>query len=243
MNPEWAGLVVFGIAFLESLAIVGLAVPGWLLLVGVGTFIGSGALNFYEMAAFSFSGAVLGQGLSFLVGYKFQRRIHHWPFVERHQKLMDNSEKFFVRHGVASIIVGQFIGPIRAVIALMAGILDMPVKMFAAAMLLAAFIWAPLYFLPGIAVGAALTFEREHIGVLLALLLGICICVWLLSRYLFVWFRSQRKPDSKFTPIPRFRLKLGLVSLVALVIIGILVKSQYGPMMADLTWRMWEVIS
>ena len=35
-NPQWAYWIIFAIAFLESLAVVGILVPGWILLVGVG---------------------------------------------------------------------------------------------------------------------------------------------------------------------------------------------------------------
>ena len=38
-HAEWAWFIVFLIAFLESLAIIGILVPGWVLLVGVGTMI------------------------------------------------------------------------------------------------------------------------------------------------------------------------------------------------------------
>ena len=45
-NSELAWLVIFVVAFLESMAIVGLLIPGWVLLVGVGTLIGADALSF-----------------------------------------------------------------------------------------------------------------------------------------------------------------------------------------------------
>jgi undecaprenyl-diphosphatase len=42
----WAGPVIFLVALLESLALVGLVVPGAFLMFGFGALIGSGRLEF-----------------------------------------------------------------------------------------------------------------------------------------------------------------------------------------------------
>ena len=246
LHPGWAGLVIFAIAFLESLAIVGLAMPGWLLLVGVGTLIGTGHLNFYEMAAFSFAGAAAGQGLSYLVGYKFQHRVHHWSWVERHQGLMKRAERFFRRHGVAGIVVGQFIGPIRAVISLLAGILNMPPKRFLFAMLGAALIWAPLYLLPGVAVGAALTYEKQQMWVLLGILAVTGVCFWLLARYFSDYIKHRKFAQKGYDAGISRRLLLTKTSVVVVVLVSLsafLIFTRYGQLMLNLMSKILQVIS
>ena len=40
-HPHWAALVVAVVAFLESLIIISFFVPGWLLLMGLGTLVGA----------------------------------------------------------------------------------------------------------------------------------------------------------------------------------------------------------
>lgn len=42
-NPEWLGMAIFLIAFLECAAIVGIVLPGVVLLFGVAVIAGSGA--------------------------------------------------------------------------------------------------------------------------------------------------------------------------------------------------------
>lgn len=239
-NPHWAGLAVFSIAFLESLAIVGLAMPGWLLLVGVGSLIGGGSLNFWLMTLCSFLGAVLGQGISYWVGYHFQDKVHHWPWVKSHQNLLDKAETFFKRHGFAGILIGQFIGPIRAVISLIAGILNMPPKRFFVAILCAAMIWAPVYLMPGVIVGAALTFEKQHMWVLIATLICLATCGWLLARFFSDYYQAT-KNDLTMPLRRKLTAVMAFILLVSTIIF--LQLSEYGQLMVELAQRIWQVIS
>ncbi|MCP4412238.1 MAG: DedA family protein, partial [Gammaproteobacteria bacterium] len=113
-NPDWALFIVFGIAFIESLAVIGILMPGWLLLVGVGVLIGTGNLNFYLASIFCFGGAVLGEYISFMVGVRYQEQVHHWKIFQRHPDWLEKTEHFFQRYGIASIALGRFVGPVRA---------------------------------------------------------------------------------------------------------------------------------
>ena len=239
-NPHWAGLAVFAIAFLESLAIVGLAMPGWLLLVGIGSLIGGGTLNFWLISAFSFAGAALGQGVSYWVGYHFQDRVQHWPWVQRHQALLQKSETFFKRHGFAGILIGQFIGPIRAVISLMAGILNMPPKRFLLAIIIAAMIWAPVYLMPGVIVGAALTFEKEHMWILIATVVALTITCWLIGRFIIDFIKARKCGQQ--LPLKR-KLVATMVCAILIAVISFLLVSPYGDLMLELAARIWQVIS
>ncbi|WP_251358316.1 DedA family protein [Kangiella sp. TOML190] len=239
-NPYWAGLAVFAIAFLESLAIIGLAVPGWLLLVGVGTLIGNGHLNFWLMALSSFSGAVLGQLVSYGVGFYFKDRLHQSAWVGRHQKLLDNAESFVKRHGFASILIGQFIGPIRAVISLIAGLLDMVFKRFISAVVLATLIWAPVYLMPGVVVGAALTFEKQEIWILLGCVVAIASAIWLMGRFLIDAYRARQ---ASTVLASRRKLVFALMPVLLLGVIVFLTQTRYGPLMLELSQKIWQVIS
>ncbi|MRX27703.1 DedA family protein [Kangiella sp. HZ709] len=239
-NPHWAGLAVFAIAFLESLAIVGLAVPGWLLLVGVGSLIGAGHLNFWLISLASFSGAVLGQLVSYGVGYHFNDRIHQWSWVKNHQSLMERAELFFKKHGFAGILVGQFIGPIRAVISLVAGVLTMPIKKFITAVVLATMIWAPVYLMPGVLVGAALTFEQTQMWLLLSSIVLMGVSLWLISRYAFDAYKVKNTNQN----LPQRRhVMFILMMIVFSTTVIFLVVSDYGTLMLDLMTKIWGLVS
>ena len=129
-NPGWTGWLIFLIALSESLAVIGILVPGVVLLFGIAAIAGSGILDIWTTLGAAFIGAVLGDGLSFFVGRYFHQHIKDfWPF-RSHPQWIENGERFFQHHGGKSIVLGRFIGPIRPFIPMVAGMLDMPTNRF-----------------------------------------------------------------------------------------------------------------
>jgi membrane protein DedA with SNARE-associated domain len=186
LNPIWSGGVIFLVAMLESLAIIGLLVPGAMMMVGFGALIATDTLTFWSTASWAIAGAVVGDGISFLIGHHYTDRISTiWPFKD-HPKRLQQGVIFFQRHGSASVVLGRFIGPIRAVIPLIAGMMRMPPKYFLFANILSAIVWAPLYLLPGIALGTAFDQASEaavRLTATILLILTICwVILWLLKR-------------------------------------------------------------
>lgn len=178
-HPGWAGISVLIIAFAESLAIVGVVVPGVAILFGVGALIGTGALNFWAMVTWAVAGAVLGDGLSYWLGRKYQTGLTRmWPF-SKHPETLEKGILFFDKYGGKSVALGRFFGPIRAIIPLVAGMMNMPPSRFLVANILSAMAWAPAYLLPGMAFGASLELASQ-VAMRLALLLILLL--------MFLWF-------------------------------------------------------
>ncbi len=65
VNPQWLAAAVFIVACMECLAIVGLIVPGTVLLFAVTVLAGSGALPLGETLLLGFLGGVLGDIVSY----------------------------------------------------------------------------------------------------------------------------------------------------------------------------------
>ncbi len=89
--------------------------------------------------------ASLGAGTGFLVSYWaglfLGPRVHdYWPFRNNPQ-MLQRGHDFFEKWGVASILIGHFFGPLRAVIAIVAGIVRMPALQFHLANWAASFAW------------------------------------------------------------------------------------------------------
>ena len=75
-HPNWAALVVFALAFGESLAFVSLILPFWAMLVAIGAIIGGATTwNFWTIVAAAAVGAALGDWLSYWLGYHYHERI------------------------------------------------------------------------------------------------------------------------------------------------------------------------
>lgn len=155
-NPEWLGLAIFLVACVECLAIAGIIVPGTVLLFTVAVLAGSGALGLSETLLLGFLGGLLGDALSYTIGKHFHQNIRRLPLLRHHPEWIGSAETYFQRYGIASLLVGRFIGPLRPMLPMVAGMFDMPLPRFIAVSLLAGAGWSVVYLLPGWATGAAM---------------------------------------------------------------------------------------
>jgi membrane protein DedA with SNARE-associated domain len=152
-HAQFAGPAVFFIALAESLAVVGMIVPGVAMMFGAGALVGSGALPFGPICAYAVAGAIAGDGLSFWVGRHYRDRLASlWPFT-RYPGMIEHGVAFFRRYGGLSVLFGRFVGPVRAVIPLVAGMLAMPFERFLLVNVISALLWGPAYLLPGMVFG------------------------------------------------------------------------------------------
>ncbi len=182
-NPGWVMLAAFAFAFLESLAIIGVFVPGILLLFAVGALVGMDLTGLVLVWLAASTGALAGDGISFWFGHHYRHRLPHmWP-LNRHPQLLAQAQTYFVQHGGKSVFAGRFIGPLRPLIPMMAGMLSMRRRDFALIATPACLLWAPLYLAPGVLFGASLELAAEFAGrlvvVLLIVVLGSWFMLWL----------------------------------------------------------------
>ena len=134
----------------------GILIPGTVLLFALGVMAGSGALSLGETLLLAYTGGLLGDAISYGIGRRFHQGIRRLPVLRDHPEWLAGAETYFQRYGVVSLLVGRYIGPLRPMLPLVAGMLDMPFIRFALVSMLAAAGWAVAYMLPGWATGAAL---------------------------------------------------------------------------------------
>ena len=189
LNPLWAGVIVFLIAMAESLAIVGILVPGVVMMFGIGALIATGILEFWPTFGWAVLGAVAGDGLSFFLGRYYQQQLTGiWPFT-RYPQMLDRGIRFFERYGGKSVVFGRFVGPVRAVIPLVAGMMRMPSNRFLVANIGSALAWAPAYLLPGMVFGASLELASEVALRLVTLLVLLLSLIWFVTGMIRMLFR------------------------------------------------------
>ena len=182
-NPQWGGFAAFLIAFSESIAILGTIIPGSVTMTAIGILAGSGVLPIWSVIGFAIAGAIFGDGFSYLLGFRYKTNLQNiWPF-SHYPSLFITGEKFFIKHGALSVFIGRFVGPVRAIVPLVAGMLNMrPVRYFLAS-IPAAILWAPGYMLPGILLGAAsLEMPTDVATYLIITVLLFLILFWLLAK-------------------------------------------------------------
>jgi membrane protein DedA with SNARE-associated domain/membrane-associated phospholipid phosphatase len=187
-HPFMGALLAFLIAFTESIPIVGTIIPGSVTMIALGTLVGTGVLPGYHTLLWAACGALAGDTIGFLVGQRFHQRIPSlWPF-SRYPKFLILTQNFFDKHGWLSVFIGRFIGPTRSTVPLMAGLLQMPRLHFFAAAIPSAFLWALLYMLPGILLGALALELPPHLATEfllggLVILLALIGLIWLIQSF------------------------------------------------------------
>lgn len=152
-SPPWLLFFIAVISLVESLALIGLAVPGVVLITAAASLAGHYDLSILLVLLSAFAGAVIGDSLSFLFGYTQRERIPSlWPF-RQHPEWLQRGTDFFQRYGVLSVLIGRFVGPVRPIVPMVAGMMHMPKSLFLWSNLGSALLWAPAYLLPGYLLG------------------------------------------------------------------------------------------
>lgn len=178
-HQNLALLLIFLVAFLESLAVVGIFVPGASILFGAATLGGSGALPIIPTLVVATLGAFGGDAVSYWLGYHYRDHIKKmWP-ITRYPNLMAEGEKFFQKHGGKSILFGRFAGPLRAIIPVVAGMAGMNYVRFTLINFSSAVAWSATVLLPGFLFGASLEIASEIGGRLVVLLVITVVVIWL----------------------------------------------------------------
>lgn len=179
-HPTLGGLITCLISLLESLAIIGYLIPGSLIMPAIGALVGAGILPFYETMLWAILGAALGDGMSYWLGRHYHEEIRNlWPFT-RYPYLIDKGQQFFEQHGGKSVFIGRFVGPVRPMVPLVAGMMYMPRLKFFIANVSSGFLWAPAYLAPGVVLGlASLELPPEIATRFLLLLVTTLTLLWL----------------------------------------------------------------
>ncbi len=246
-NPGWLSVAIFATAFLESLAIAGILIPGVAIIFAVAALAGQISLPILQVLFWAGAGAVAGDSISFALGRLFQGRLEKlWP-LNHFPGFIAKGEVFFHLHGGKSVVIGRFVGPIRPVIPLIAGAFLMPWRRFLAFNLSSAVAWAPTYVLPGYLVGSALATDFEppaHFYPVIGISAGVLLLIYLLlirfqlglghSSRLYQWlgglmsryhathrfwrlYTSQRPSQAGEFPLPSMSLALGAGALFTIL--------------------------
>jgi membrane protein DedA with SNARE-associated domain/membrane-associated phospholipid phosphatase len=181
-HQELAYGLILLVALAEALPVFGAFIPGDAVILGLSALVPTGALSLGPLIAAAAAGAVIGDGFSFWLGRRYRRAIAtRWP-LSRHPALIGRGEAFLQRHGGKSVLIARFTPGVRAIVPVLAGILQMPAARFYAMNVLSAAAWAPAHILAGAAIGATLVLlgaVAGRLAMLAAVLIGLLAAlVW-----------------------------------------------------------------
>ncbi len=191
---NWAYLLIFLAATLESAAFLGLLVPGESLVLVAGFLAAQQVLALDSLILVVAVGAALGDS----IGYQMGRRLGR-PALERYggrlgldTARIERAEAFFARHGGKSVFLGRFVGFARALVPFMAGASRMPLRTFLAYNVSGAALWAVCFVLLGYFLGAGWESAQRWIGRAGAVV-GLILLLLVVLGWLWRWSVSHEK--------------------------------------------------
>lgn len=190
--------LVFIISFLESLAFIGLILPGIIIMGGIGALIIKKKINFFYAWPLSSLGCILGDSISYYIGYKFKKKIQKLSYLKNNSIFLKKTKKYLQKYSTYTIFFGKFLGPIRPLIPIISGILKIKAYKFLILDYISCLIWPIIYFFPGI-LGTILikiikNYKKNYffpINILL-LILNLGISIYFLMIFLKFYNRKEK---------------------------------------------------
>lgn len=176
----WTHWLAFAASLAESLAFVGILIPGTAIVMLAGFSASQGIINPFTLAWLVALGAIIGDCFSYYLG---TRGI---CLFKEHNKLLktshlDKSQAFFHKHGNKSIFLARFVGPLRPFVPFLAGVSKMNLKVFLFWNIVSALLWSATFVLIGYFFGHAFRAIETWItrgSVILVLVIVLGFGIW-----------------------------------------------------------------
>ena len=181
--------IVLFVSILESLAFVGIIIPGTTFIILMGFISAKGYLDLTNLIWFAAVGAIIGDVLSYYLGR------HTKKFFKDNNKIfkskyLDKGKSFFEKYGGRSVFLGRFIGSIRPVIPFVAGMFRMDRKRFFLWNIFSAFVWATTFLLVGFFFGQIWKWPMRE-SFLVTIFIGFIFIL-----YIFRWVIIEKGKQS-----------------------------------------------
>ncbi len=136
-------LGIWGIIFAESGILLAVMLPGDSLLFASGFLAAHGKLDIYVVTFGCFMAAVLGNCCGYYIGKRVGRKAFEKEEDGRFLKKshIEKTEAFFAKYGRATIIVGRFLPVVRTFAPFLAGVIQMPFRIFLMHSIIGALLW------------------------------------------------------------------------------------------------------
>ncbi|MGZ4115501.1 MAG: DedA family protein [Actinomycetota bacterium] len=139
-----AGYIIVAVGvLLERSILLGLIVPGDVIIALGGVYAARGDLNVVAVIVIAFLAAVTGESTGFWLGRRYgMRLIRRLPFVNRIEPKLEGVEEYFERHGGKTVAIGRYATAAGAFIPFVAGMAGMKYRRFLMFDVPAVLLWA-----------------------------------------------------------------------------------------------------
>lgn len=223
-------IIIAVVSFLESLALVGLFIPGIVLMASLGTLIGNGYLNFYSAWLSGLVGCLFGDWISYYIGLYFKDWLHNLSLLKKNNIMLNKIKQSLYNHNIITILIGRFIGPTRPLVPLVCGMLKLPLKKFILPSTFGCLLWPPVYFFPGILTGTIIHIPSCKIdNTFKWCVTAVILLTWLSAWLSWRWWK--RKKNNYIFSILSLKMINYLTILSIIISIFSIIALQFHPSM------------
>lgn len=148
-NMAMAEPLVFALGLVEGIPVVSLFVPSTPLFLAIGVAHGAVGGSFVSVWLAASLGAVLGDLATYAIGHFFKADAARvWP-LSRRPELLVAGNALFQRWGILAVLSAKFLGIVRPIIPLIAGMVSMPLWIYLPASMISSLAWAGVFLAPG----------------------------------------------------------------------------------------------
>ncbi len=150
----WGYVAVFLAVMLEASAFVGLVVPGETALLIGGFLASQHKLDPWIVGALGVGGAVIGDSIGYEVGRHFGSRLQRTRLGRKvGDQRWERARDALRRHGGKAVLIGRWVGVLRALVPAAAGDSGLPYRTFLLWNVTGALVWAPTVVVVGYVAG------------------------------------------------------------------------------------------
>lgn len=199
----WTYVLVGLMAFLETGAFVGLIAPGETTVIVGGVIAGQGEIELIPLIGLVWVCAVLGDTTSFFIGRRLGRGfiLRHGPRFKITEERLNQVEVYFERHGGKTILIGRFVGLIRALAPFVVGSSGFPYRRFLPFSVIGCGLWGTLYCVLGYIFYRSFDKVAGYAG---KATLGFAIVVFVVAGMVLAYRRWGRQLMDRAGPRLRF---------------------------------------
>ncbi|WP_187305765.1 DedA family protein [Buchnera aphidicola] len=241
-HSEYILIFISIISFLESFIIIGSFLPGMILMSILGTFIGSRKINFYYAWISSTLGCLLGDWLSYYLGFLCSNWIIRCHLFKKYNSIVVKVIYALNKYSVLSIFFGKILGFTRPIIPVLSGMLKVPIKTFFIPNLFACILWPLIYFFPGIITSIVINSPKIKQNTFFKwLMLSIPILSWIIMVLLWKWWKEEFNTDRLW--LYRYKNKTFFLLVISvLLLINNIIQLQYYPEIIILKNLIYSII-
>jgi undecaprenyl-diphosphatase len=207
-------------AFLETGAFVGLILPGETVVILAGAVAGQGATSIEATIAVVWAGAFAGDSTSFWIGRRLGRdfALHHGSKLGITEERLERVDDYFQRYGGRTVVIGRFIGLVRALAPFTAGTSGWRYRTYLPYCLIGTGLWSAAFCLVGYLASRVIN-DAVHIAGQVTFSLGVLAAIGVAIYVGVTYIRRAGERE-------RFRAQL--IVLAATVAVGLAVLIGYG---------------